>query len=152
MANSTAAAIAYPKTLFPDYECYLSPGTVVNDAPTSRLCGGVSLLVHKRLNYMFERIWVEFDHIIVMRVANELLGTAKPVFLIAVYLPPTGSVYYDDTDIVNKVSILEQCMLDIVEQFPDALFLIIFAQTERNQCAKLAKFANFLYLGFFLQA
>lgn len=117
-------ATNFPTTLFPNHQCYLSPGVRVSDAPTSRLCGGVSVLAEKTLDDFIERVHVEYDHIVVLKLSKNVLGTINPILLVAVYLPPTGSVYYDNTDIVNGVAILEQCLLDLAEHHPEAEFLI----------------------------
>ena len=44
--------------------------------------------------------------------------------LLAVYLPPSSSSYYHETDIQNGVAMTEQCTLDVVENLGDLPFIL----------------------------
>ena len=66
-----------------------------------------------------EQVHVEYDNMIVLKVSKDLLGTEKPVVLLGVYLPPSSSSYYHETDIQNGVAMTEQCILDVIESLGD---------------------------------
>ena len=40
------------------------------------------------------------------------------------YLPPSQSLYYTDTEIDNGVALLEQCIIDIFEEFGELPIII----------------------------
>ena len=68
-----------------------------------------------------ERVHVEHDNMIVLKVSKDLLGTEKPVVLLGVYLPPSSSSYYHETG----AAMIEQCILDVIGSLGD-LPLILF--------------------------
>ena len=85
--------------MFLEHDVIITPGVRLIEAVTARLSGGLALLVKKQLSSYVERVHVEYDNMIVLKVSKDLLGTEKPVVLLAVYLPPSSSSYYHETDI-----------------------------------------------------
>ena len=71
------------------------------------------MLVKKQWSSFVEQVHVEYDNMIVLKVSKDLLGIEKPVVLLRVYLPPSSSSYYHETDIQNGVAMIEQCLLDV---------------------------------------
>ena len=68
------------------------------------MSGVLALLVKKQWSSFLERVHAEYDNMIVLKVSKDLLGTEKPVVLLGVYLPPSSSSYYHETDIQNGVA------------------------------------------------
>lgn len=113
-----------PASIFPSHEIYDSPGVKINDNVHGRLSGGVGFLVKKSLCQYVERIETEFDNIVVLKLQKCILGTLTDCILLGCYFPPENSAYYEETDIYNGVSLLEDCLLDIVRECGDLPFII----------------------------
>ena len=90
-----------PDSMFPSHESFVSPGVKVSDSIHGRLFGGV----RKDLSEYVERINIETDNIIALRLSHRLLGTSTDCLLVGAYLPPENSPYYEETDIYNGVSV-----------------------------------------------
>ena len=88
------------------------PGVKLTDVTTSRLSGGVALLVRKKSSHFVDQIHAEYDNVVVLKLSKELLGTESEVMLLGSYIPPAKSVYYKETEITNGVSFTEQCIMD----------------------------------------
>ena len=90
------------------------------------VCLSVCLSVSPSLSLCeyVERIDVETDNIIALRLLHRLLGTPTDCLLIGAYVPPEKSPYYGETDIYNGVSLLEDCMLDLIRVCGDIPFII----------------------------
>ena len=91
-------ASSIPSPLFPEHDVIITPGVRLTEAVTARLSGGLALLLKKQWSSFVERVHVEYDNMIVLKVSKDLLGTEKHV-LLGVYLPPSSSSYYHETDI-----------------------------------------------------
>ena len=113
-----------PDSVFPSHKPFVSPGVKVSDSIHGRLSGGFGLLVRKKLCEYVERIDVETDNIIALRLSHRLLGTPTDCLLDGAYLPPEKSPYYEETDIYNGVSLLEDCLLDLIRVCGDIPFII----------------------------
>ena len=114
----------FPNHLFPAYDIFVSPGVKLSDAKTGRLSGGIAILVRKRLMPFIKNIKVEYDNCIVLRLAKELTGSYSHLFLIGVYLPPRSSMYYAKVEIDNGIDILEQCIMDLYEDFGETPLIV----------------------------
>ena len=99
-------------------------GVKVSDSIHGCLSGGVVLLVRKELCEYVERIDVETDNIIALRLSHWLLGTPSDCLLVGTYLPHEKSPYYEETDIYNGVYLLEDCLLDLIRVCGDIPFII----------------------------
>ncbi len=114
----------FPSLLFPLHDVFIVPGVKLTDAVTARLSGGVVLLIRKELGKYVEQVTVEYDNIIVIKLSKDLFGTNTPIVLLGVYLPPTSSSYYRETEIHNGIALIEQCVMDIVEDLGDVPFIL----------------------------
>ena len=120
---------------FPDHDVFIAPAIRLSNAVTARLCGGLILLVKKSLVNKIEKIHHEFDNLIMLKLNKELLNTRAPVILVGVYLPPSSSPYYQDTELSNGVSLLENCLLDVQEEMSDVLIMVMGDLNARtDQC------------------
>ena len=108
--------------LFPEHDCYITPAKKLSDR--GRLSGGVLCMIHKSLARYFTVLRCSYDNTIVFRVQKELFGTENDVMLFNVYLPPSGSTYYDTVDENNGVEILSKCILEMTEIYDDCSVLL----------------------------
>ena len=113
-----------PDSLFPSHKVFDSPGVKVSDSIHGRLSGGVVFLVKNELCSFVERVDIETDNIIVLKLAGELTGLLSDCVLIGAYLPPENAKYYEETDIYNGVSLLEDCLLDVVRVCGDLPLIV----------------------------
>ena len=116
--------VDFPSHLFPLYTVFVSPGTNLTDAPTGRLSDGVALLVRKQFARFVKQIHVEYDYCVVLQLSKELSGLDKDCVLLGVYSPPSNSIYYKDCEIDNGMSLVENCIFDIIEQHGELPFLV----------------------------
>ena len=98
-------------------------GYKVSDC-ANRLSGGVVLLVRKEIAKFVKQVPIEYDNMIALSISRDLLKTDADIILLGVYIPPIDSPYYKETDIYNGVSMLEDCILDIISSKGDSQFII----------------------------
>ena len=67
---------------------------------------------------------MELDNCVVFKFSRGLTGLDTDSVFIGMSLPPSQSLYYTDTETDNGVALLEQCIIDIFEEF-GALPIII---------------------------
>ena len=115
----------FPGHLFPNHIAYVVPGVKLSDGVTARLSGGLTLLVRKCFVNLVERITVEHNNIVVLKLSKELFDTNLPVMLLGAYLLPSNSEFYRMADISNGIAILEQCIMDLMDNFGNVQFLLI---------------------------
>jgi hypothetical protein len=113
-----------PESIFPGHTVFDTPGVKVNDNVHGRLSGGVGFLVRKSLCKFVQRIEIEFDNIVVLKIAKEFLGTMSDCILLGLYLPPENSAFYEETEIYNGVSLLEDCLLEVTSQYRDCHVIV----------------------------
>ena len=110
--------------MFPTYDIFHVSAVKLTDALTARHSGGVALLVRKEFSRYIEQFRTEYDNIVVLKLSKELFGTESDIVLLGTYVPPVNSVYYKDTDISSGLSIVEQCMMDVMESMGDPPFIL----------------------------
>ena len=115
----------FPVHLFPMHDAFVSNGVKLSDAPTARLCGGIAVLVKKEFVSFINRIDMEYDNCVVLKLSSQLTGFQLDCVLIGIYLPPHNSAYYSGTDVYNGVSLLESCILDVLESIGNIPFIIM---------------------------
>ena len=127
-----------PERLFVTHDVFVCPGLKLSESIHGRLCGGLAFLVKKELKKYIEQIHLELDNFIAFRISRDLLGFEKDCVVIGVYLPPENSKYYQDTDIYNGVTMLEDGLLDICHRVGDIPVIVLGdlnARTaSRNSC------------------
>ena len=85
-----------------------------------RRSGGLLLLIRKQLEPFVERITLPYDHLVGVKLSKELIKSNGDVILIGAYVPPKGSPFYRNMDSNCHISVLENCLLDILVQYPGA--------------------------------
>ena len=97
---------------------FFAPGVNFKDVTMACLSVGVALPVRKELGRFVDRIHTEYDTVIILKLSRDFLGTASEVVLLGSYAP-ANSVYYKETEITNGISLIEQCIMDIIETVGD---------------------------------
>ena len=59
-----------------------------------------------------------------IKLSKDLFGTNTPNVPLAVYLPPTSSTYYRETETHNGIALCDQCVMDIVEDLGHVPFIL----------------------------
>ena len=75
-------------------------------------------MVKKRCNEFVERIDVECDSAIVLKLSGTLLGTEDRLYL-STYVPPSGSRFHDSADSNGHIVEIERCLCDLLDKFGD---------------------------------
>jgi len=96
-------------------------------SPARKLCkqgrksGGVICLVKNHLARHFTTVKCSFDNVVILRADKELLCCNSDVLFFGVYVPPSGSTYYDMYDVSGSdgICFLEDCLIELTARFPD---------------------------------
>ena len=89
-----------------------------------RSSGGVVVLIRKEFRDFVSRVDVSCDHVVVLKFAKSFFSTDCDVFLVACYVPPVNSPYYNNSLHKCHTHEIEQCLASVLEQYGDALFLL----------------------------
>jgi len=81
-------------------------------------------LIRNYLSKYIRRIDTNEENIIVVKLSHSLFNTEKDVFVICTYVAPYQSPLYLLSDFDSGIAALEQCMLNVTEQFGDVPFLL----------------------------
>ena len=114
---------SFTTTLFPSYTSFVAPTKKKNSHP-ERKSRGVIVLVKNALLRFVKQMEVNYDNVIVLELSKELLGSDANVFLVNSYPNPQNSPFYDVRYYDNGITMLEQCLLGIVEKNEDASFIL----------------------------
>ena len=91
------------------------------------------LLIRKESGKYTKLVTVEYENIIVIKLSKDLFGTINtPIVPLGVYLPPTSSTYYRETETHNGIALSDQCVMDIVEDLGHVPF-ILFGNWKQNK-------------------
>lgn len=113
---------SFTSTQFPDFTSFVAPAKKLSKK--GRRSGGIIILIKNKVLPYFKRVDVDNNSVIIFEADRVLFGTDVNVFLVSTYLPPINSPFYDITDFDNGVSMLDQCLLDILEKKDDAAFIM----------------------------
>ena len=123
-----------PCTIFPDHDIYCSPGIKLRDNVHGRLSGGVAVLTKKSLSAKIQRVKIDLDHIVVLKLDKSLFHFQDDCILIGMYLPPENSDYYKMTDLNNGVALFEYCLLDLYRLYGDIPVIVCGDMNSRVGC------------------
>ena len=97
----------------------------MSDSGTARLSGGAAMMIKKVHAKFVELISLEYDNCLALKVSKKLTGLDGDCLVIGMYIPPSQSTYYNNTEIENGMYMLEHCLLDAHEDFGELPFIII---------------------------
>jgi hypothetical protein len=98
--------------MFSGYKIFYKPA--VKLSKQGRRSGGVMCMIKNTFLPFVKSIDVQYTNFCVFLVDKLLFGTPKDVLYVCVYLPPEGSPFYAFFDVDKGVSLLEECLTDIV--------------------------------------
>ena len=107
---------------FTDYDVFMSKSTKLSFQ--GRESGGVLVFVKKHLSTFVKHIKVRYENMVVLELSRNLLGLEKNVFLIGTYVPPYDSKFWNVTDNGYGLELLEQCLVDLYEEYDDFHLII----------------------------
>ena len=102
-----------------DFEIFHSPA--VRLSRFGRRSGGAVLLVKKALTDQINRVECSHDSMLILRMSNYF---ATDFFLICAYVPPIDSPYYSSKEIKCNITLIEEELLRLHEDYPQASVLI----------------------------
>lgn len=108
---------------FPEHDKYAC--SAVKLSQQGRRSGGVIVLVHRRLRDHLQQIETVFDQLIVLKFDKQIFQTTCDVILIAAYIPPQGSAYYENADTNCHIESLDSCIMYIREMWHDSHLILL---------------------------
>ena len=131
--NETFVCLDQPVyALFADYDLFIAKA--VKLSYQGRFSGGVLVFVRKTLSRFIKKVETNYNHIIVLNIDKRLLGTTKNVFLICLYVHPYDSKYWEQSPSCYGMEVLEQCLIDLYENFNDFHIIICGDLNARTGC------------------
>jgi len=103
------------------FDAYVSPATKLSHH--GRRSGGVIVLTHTSLR-KFVKPLSNDDNIVCLRIDKSVFHTLHDIILVAAYVPPAGSPWYEARDVNNGIHVLEQRMLESSVNNPDCYLMI----------------------------
>ena len=80
------------------------------------------------------KIDIKYENICAFRIDKQLFGYAKDVLYVCVYVPPEGSPFYSHFGYDQGISILEDCLTDLLLMLDD-VYIIICGDLNRRIAA-----------------
>jgi len=108
--------------VFNGYFCFTVNAKRLN--VKGRASGGIALYVKQDIKHYVTRIFEKFSMAIFLRVKGELFNISGNVIIVNAYIPPEGSVFYEDKD-DNGIDILKSKMHEITSMYPDDLWCMM---------------------------
>ena len=108
---------------FPAYDMFACPAVKLSSQ--GRRSGGVMVLVKKYLSGYVEHIHTLFDQILVVKLSKSLFKSTYDIMMVAAYVPPQGSKYYETAETNCHIETLDSCMIYLIETYHDFHFLLI---------------------------
>lgn len=113
---------SFSSNSFPSFTSFVAPAKKLSHH--GRSSGGVIVLVKDAFSKFVRQIDTSVENTVVLELDREVLGSESSIFLINTYLTPYDSPFYDTSDFDNGISMLEQCLLEILQQNEDATFIL----------------------------
>jgi len=117
---------------FSEYDVYVA--RAVKLSQHGRHSGGVLVFVRKTLFDLVRKIEIKYDHMIVLEIDKMLFGTTKSVFLVCLYVHPSDSKYWRQSQYGFGLEILEQCLMDLFERYEDFSMIVCGDLNARTGC------------------
>ena len=120
--TETYVASEFESNLFKDFGVFVAKAKKLSYH--GRYSGGVIVLVRKDFVPFVERMYLDVDNVVVLRIKKVLLGTDKDVMFISAYLPPYDSSYWKQTPHGYGMEIIEKCVMDLHDKTDDFYLLL----------------------------
>jgi hypothetical protein len=112
----------FTSTLFSTFTSFVAPAKKLSKQ--GRKSGGVIVLVRNTFLPFIKQIKLDCENVVVLEAKKELFGTDENVFIICTYLNPISSPFYVTSDFGDGISMIEHCLLEILQKHENALFFI----------------------------
>ncbi|KAK7476577.1 hypothetical protein BaRGS_00032195 [Batillaria attramentaria] len=130
--------------VFADYVKFVCPA--IRLSYFGRCSGGIVVLVRKCFETFAERVEVNCENTVVLKISHSLLGGEKDLLHISTYVPPAGSPYAYSTSRC-LITDLEHCLVDLREQYPDCPMLCCGDLNARTSNLQVCNSLSDLVLG-----
>ena len=107
---------------FTDYVKYMSPAIKLSQQ--GRRSGGIVFMCRKNIAKYVELIDSARDHILVLKLSKDMYGGDRDTVFMPVYVPPTGSPYYQTIETTCQLQEAELCLSDALESAGDVNTLV----------------------------
>jgi len=122
----------YEYGAYKDYDVHVAKAVKLSEG--ARKSGGVLVFVRKVFAEFVKRINVKYEHTVVLEIDKALFGLEKNVLLVCMYIHPSESRYWNVAEYGYGIEILEQCIVDLYEQFDDFSLIICGDLNARTGC------------------
>ena len=112
----------FSSSLFSAYTCFVAPAKKLSSQ--GRRSGGVVVLIKNIFLPYVKQVKMDFDNTIVLEVNKELFGTDSNVFIVSTYINPINSPFYLSSEFGDGISMIEYCLLEIIQKYENPLFII----------------------------
>lgn len=113
---------AFDSNIFKDFSVFIANAKKLSHH--GRLSGGVVVLVKNTFSSFVERVKVDVDNTVVLRISKELFGTHKDVLFLSSYIPPYDSKFWNLSQHGYGIEVIEKCVLDLYELYNDFYLLL----------------------------
>ena len=119
--------------IFHEYVVFISKAKKLSRQ--GRYSGGVIVMVKKSKADFFERIQVETESVIVLKIQKHLFNTGKDVMFICTYIHPSDSDFWKTHQETFGMEVIEQCILDLQSTHGDFFLMITGDLNARTACS-----------------
>ena len=109
-------------SVFEKYDMFFSKATKLSHR--GRHSGGVLVLVKKCLDLFVERIDVDVENTVVMKLSKRLFRSDKDIMFISTYIPPYDSSFWLSATNGYGMELLDKCIMDLHDRFDDFQVLL----------------------------
>jgi hypothetical protein len=125
-------ATDFVSSIFQDYVIFTSKAKKLSCR--GRYSGGVIVMIRKSLASFAERIQVETENTVVIKLHRNVFGSYKDVMFICSYVHPHDSEFWKTKQGVFGMEILEQCILDLQSVYDDFFLVLTGDFNARTAC------------------
>jgi len=99
-----------------------------------RRSGGVICLIRHCITRFVEFIECCYDNILVFKIDRKLFMSERDVLLLCIYVPPSGSPYYNVVGESNGIFTFEQCVLQLCDKYDNCSLIVCGDFNARTGC------------------
>ena len=106
----------------PEFDCYISPAKKLSSH--GRHSGGVVCFVRKCLADYIKVVECSYENMLVFNVSRNLFLSENDILLVAAYVPPLGSPFYNEKETDNGILLLEECIMELDSKYNTCDFVL----------------------------
>ena len=108
--------------IFPGHSVFLKPAIKLDQL--ERRSGGAIALVRKELTVAVVNVEVEYDNILMFKVAGNIFKVDRDVSWICCYVCPRYSPHYRDKDLKCGLHLVEECIMHVSENYDYPVIIV----------------------------